>query len=138
MKATKVIRHTAANIECVNCKERLGGTVLQVDVPEDNGEGGGKNESWCPQCFVGIRALRDARWIEAVRIGQIMAVKCGGCGKTSVDFGRRCCGQCGSKKLVQLLPKNIVVSMKALTRAVGARVAAGGRRRFAVGGVLSS
>jgi hypothetical protein len=100
-------------IECVECHERLGGNVLPVWAADDQGEGGGTSEPWCPQCFCSKRAPQDPRFADAVRIGQILPITCGQCGKTTVDFGRHLCGQCGSEKFVVLLPKGAVITAEA-------------------------
>jgi hypothetical protein len=119
MKPTPITRdvHRPIPRVCVGCKEAFGLDMTPVDIPEDNGDGKGKTERWCPQCFVGIRAYRDARWLAAVRMGQLLAVTCMACKVTSVDFGRRQCSQCGSKQLVILLPKGTVLKVGALRRA---------------------
>jgi hypothetical protein len=113
-----VIRTSASALDCVNCHDRLGGKILPVRVPEDNGDGMGKTETWCPPCFVGIRAVRDARWQQAVHVGQVLAIQClaPACGVTSVDFGRKCCGQCGSRKFLVVLPKGTVLNARKLQR----------------------
>lgn len=103
---------------CAGCHEGLAPDVLPMDVTEDDGDGRGRIERWCPQCFVSIRARLDARWSVAVHVGQILAIRCLACGKTSVDFGAKACGQCRSRQIVMLLPKGTVLKAGAL-RAAG-------------------
>jgi hypothetical protein len=105
-------------IECVHCNERLGGNVLPVWAGDDQGEGNATQEPWCPQCFCSKRAPQDPRFADAVRIGQILPIACTACGKTTVDFGRHFCGQCGSKKFMVLLPKGAVISVDKLQKFV--------------------
>jgi hypothetical protein len=93
---------------CVACKCDLGQGfgVLPMRVAEDNGEGGGAVESWCPQDFVYVRAARDPRWGYAARAGLLTPVTCTACGVTSVAVGHLAsCGQCGSRVLLVLPPK---------------------------------
>jgi hypothetical protein len=126
-----------ADLECVDCHERLSPNVLPVFVPEDNGGGEGKTEIWCPQCFVAVRAIRDVRWVDAVRIGQLLAISCGACGKTSVDFGRHLCGQCGSKNIVILLAKGAPIPAQTIRKFVAAHPELNPFRRRAVLGAPS-
>ena len=115
--------------ECCNCHERFSPKELAVDVPEDDGEGGGKVERWCPQCFVGIRAHKDRRWAPAVAIGQVLAIQCLGCEVKSVDFGHKQCAQCGSRRIVILLPKGTILREGDLATFARAMAAAGARPR---------
>jgi len=112
-RASPVIHRNTA-LDCIACGERLGGDILPVSCTEDDGHGKGRVERWCPQDFVGIRAERDSRWRAAVHMGQIIAITCGACHKTTVDFGRRICPQCGSKNILHLLPKGTVLKASAL------------------------
>lgn len=132
---TRPVRTSAPTKECVACHDRLGDKELPVFVKEDNGEGLARTETWCPQCFVSIRALRDGRWYEGVRLGQILAVHCTRCGVTSVDMGRKMCGQCDSRQIVVLLPKGTVLDAAAVRAFAGKLEAAGRGGRGAPRGV---
>lgn len=111
---------TAASCCACGCPLGIEAKELPFRVPEDNGEGGGKYEIFCPQDFVYLRGPRDPRWHDAIRLGQILPIRCGGCGLTTVAFGRRACSHCGSRSVVLLTPKNTVLSaalLKGLARA---------------------
>jgi hypothetical protein len=106
-KPIPVFRRRPAANACVACKCDLGpgAKVLAMRVPEDNGEGGGALEAWCPRDYVYIRALRDPRWATAARLGLLLPVQCSACGVTSVAVGHfAACGQCGSRAIVVLPP----------------------------------
>jgi hypothetical protein len=113
--------------ECINCHDRFSPKELAVDVREDDGEGAGKVERWCPQCFVGIRAPKDQRWALAAAMGLVRAIHCLTCGVKSVDFGRRQCAQCGSRRITSLLPKGTIIQEGDLETFTRAMAAAGAR-----------
>lgn len=111
--SARPVRTSVSIPSCVACKCLLGPEVkiLGTSICEDNGEGGGKPELFCPEDFVYIRGLRDARWSVAIQIGRVLPVKCSACGVTSVAFGHKACGQCGSRAIVILPPKSAIVAM---------------------------
>ena len=94
-------------IQCVNCRETVGGDTRQVPlrIPDERG---GAEETWCPQCFVWKRALLEPH---RFHWHSIAAVKCGRCGAISVDFGRRACSQCFAPFLMVLPAKPVVVQV---------------------------
>lgn len=112
--------HRPPPMECCACHARLGAKELPIDVRDDDGDGRGKVERWCPQCFVFTRAHQDDRWRDAVLVGQILAISCLKCGVTSVDFGQKKCAQCGARAphIVMQLPKGTVLRANTL-RSVG-------------------
>ena len=86
---------------CVNCRGPVGGDTGEIPMRVSD-ERGGEHEVWCPQCFTWKRApLEPHRF----HWDSIAAVKCGRCGVTSVDFGRRACPQCLAPLVTALPPK---------------------------------
>jgi hypothetical protein len=85
--------------ECANCHAPLGDGPKRAPVHVGNGEGA--TECFCARCFVHRRA--------AMEVGRFFprlfaALHCSVCGWESADFGRRACGQCGSRFVVELPP----------------------------------
>jgi hypothetical protein len=90
--------------ECVNCSAPLGDGPKELPVfcPDDGGEGGGKIETWCPQCFKHVRMPAEGSRLSALMID---AVRCRSCGVTSAEVGRGRCNQCSSANIETLGPK---------------------------------
>ncbi len=94
---------------CAQCKEAVGTDFgcMPVFTSEDAGDGKGRPESWCPQCFVHVRVPLETsgRWSGAIR-----ACACARCGMLFADFGRGVCETCGFKVCLELPPKGAVVA----------------------------
>jgi hypothetical protein len=82
---------------CASCKCDLG-AVVPFSVNDGDG---GKYESFCPRCFVYVRAPKEPHRFYQ---GGFTAVSCAGCDKQSVAVGAVACGQCGSRSVVILPP----------------------------------
>lgn len=77
--------------ECASCKGDLGGCVpFTAD-----------GETFCPQCFVYVRAPKEP---ERFYGGGFTPIACLGCSKKSVAVGPVACGQCGSRSVLVLPP----------------------------------
>lgn len=107
---------------CCVCEAPLGVEAgeLPCVASSDDGDGKGKEEAFCPQCFKWIRApLSPERWHWLA----IVAFKCLGCGLTSLSFTGPNCGQCGGQRGHALPSKPEVghASLPELSRAVTSR-----------------
>jgi hypothetical protein len=85
-------------LECKSCHTHLGDAPKVLPMRVDGGD-----EDWetfCPPCFVHIRAP-----LEPLRFtGQYVAVHCAGCGYDSVAAGLMRCGNCGKRTALVALP----------------------------------
>jgi len=90
------------DVACVNCGDRLGDKEPPFFVTDDAGDGLGKQEAWCPQCFVWHRVNLEPKRFHPP---SYMSVRCARCGITSVDSGHHTCLHCKSRDLVALPPK---------------------------------
>jgi hypothetical protein len=80
--------------QCVACEAPLGDGPKRAPVNADG-------EVFCPRCFVHHRAHQEPSRFAASRFAALL---CSRCGWESADFGRGCCGQCGSRFVVALPP----------------------------------
>lgn len=106
---------------CVNCKCDLGSgpKVAATSITEDDGDGKGKLEEWCPQCFAWKRAPMSPRRF-GMHKGNIRALKCGACGWTTCAIGHGApCGYCGARTVIELPPKLDVQVDLATVEAMG-------------------
>lgn len=102
-----------SEIVCVNCGDPLNVRAgeLPFFVRDDAGDGRGKNEAWCPQCFVWHRAPLEPERFQPYRphtnFGGYRAIRCTrpGCALTTVDTGARACSQCGERRVLDLPAK---------------------------------
>ena len=94
--------------ECCACHEPVGEAVDEypMNVADDDGNGSGRTETFCAACFVYVRAPKEPlRW----HPGTHLAIRCAGCGKSSVAFGHRRCPQCKSGAVIELPPKGVIL-----------------------------
>lgn len=106
-------RTSCSEVTCVNCGDPLNvrAKELPFTVRDDGGEGGGKAEAWCPQCFVHHRAPLEPERFQPHRPhigrGGYRAIKCANakCGMTTVDPGVGFCLQCRGRIVLELPPK---------------------------------
>lgn len=89
-------------ISCVNCGDPLHDKEPPFFVQDDAGDGHGKQEAWCPQCFVWHRVPLEPQRFHPP---SYMSVQCARCGVKSVDSGARTCLHCFSQEFVALPPK---------------------------------
>ncbi len=94
-------RLSGTRLECKCCHELVGPEVKVAPFFVPDGDGG-KDETFCPQCLVHVRApLEPLRFFP----GSLAAVKCAKCSWTSVAVGLVNCGQCRDSRVVLLPPK---------------------------------
>lgn len=109
----KAQQQTATHLPtCAACKcdvgKEAGCIPWNVDDSATTAGEKAKHETFCPQCFVFVRAPRESgRWMQ----GAFAPIKCMGCGLESVTMGlgNPQCMQCNSRTVVLLGPKPGVV-----------------------------
>jgi transcription elongation factor Elf1 len=85
-------------LECKACHAPVGDAAKAHPFRVDGGSGDW--ETFCPQCFVHVRAP-----LEPLRYqGAYAAVQCSGCGTSSVAVGILRCAQCGRQHGLLVLP----------------------------------
>jgi hypothetical protein len=85
--------------ECKNCHKPVGGAPKVAPFRVDGGNS--DYETFCPGCFVYLRAPKEP---ERFALGCYAAVHCAGCGWDTVATGRLICGNCHGGHVLVLPP----------------------------------